>query len=74
VYPVAGELATPNRVAFFVLSTNYPPPPHKYPIDLETPDKIGNLTYQLLKNGFSEEDAKKILSGNLLRIFSQIWR
>jgi len=53
---------------------NYPPPPHKYPIDLETPDKIGNLTYQLLKNGFSEEDAKKILSGNLLRIFSQIWR
>lgn len=53
---------------------NYPPPPHKYPIDLETPDKIANLTYQLFERGYSEENVKKILGENILRVFSETWK
>lgn len=53
---------------------NYPPPPHKYPIDLETPDKIANLTYKLFERGYSEENIRKILGENLLRVFSETWK
>jgi len=53
---------------------NYPPPPHKYPRGLETPDKIPNLTYQLFDRGYSEEDIKKILGENILRVFCEIWK
>jgi membrane dipeptidase len=30
-----------------------------------------NITYELLKRGYSEQDIRKILGGNLLRVFSQ---
>lgn len=32
-----------------------------------------NLTANLLRRGFSEADTKKVLGGNFLRVFSQVW-
>ena len=41
------------------------------PIGLETAAGYPLITYQLLKRGYKGEEIKKILGGNLLRIFSQ---
>src|SRR5438067_1690826 len=32
---------------------------------------VPNITYELLKRGYSEQDIDKILGGNLLRVFAQ---
>jgi membrane dipeptidase len=32
---------------------------------------LPNITYELLKRGYSEQDIRKILGENLLRVFSQ---
>lgn len=53
---------------------NYPKPPHKYPKNLETPDKMANLTYALFDRGYTEKDICKILGGNLVRVFSESWK
>jgi len=42
------------------------------PEGLEDASCYPNLIYELLKNGRSEEDIKKICSGNLLRVWAQI--
>jgi membrane dipeptidase len=34
--------------------------------------EIGNLTFELLQRGYSEEDLGKIWSGNLLRVMSEV--
>jgi membrane dipeptidase len=41
------------------------------PIGLETAAGYPLITYQLLKRGYKGEEIKKILGGNLLRIFSE---
>ncbi len=51
----------------------YPPPPWHYPEGMELPDKLSNLTAGLLRRGFSEEEVKSILGGNLMRVFGQVW-
>lgn len=51
----------------------YPPPPYIYPEGIETPDKMPNLTAALLKRGFSEEDIRKVLGGNWMRVFRAVW-
>jgi len=33
---------------------------------------LPNITYELLKRGYSEQDIKKILGENLLRAFSEV--
>jgi len=33
---------------------------------------LPNITYELLKRGYSEQDIKKILGENLLRVFSEV--
>jgi membrane dipeptidase len=33
-----------------------------------------NVTRGLLERGYSEEDAKKVLGGNFLRVFQQVWK
>lgn len=33
-----------------------------------------NLTDNLLRRGFSEEDVKKILGGNFMKVFGQVWK
>jgi len=52
---------------------DYPPPPWYYPEGIEMPDKLPNLTAALLKRGYSEEDVKKILGLNLIRVFQEVW-
>ena len=34
--------------------------------------EMGNITLELLKRGYSEEDIKKIWGGNLMRVFKQV--
>jgi membrane dipeptidase len=41
------------------------------PIGMEDISKLPNITYELLKRGYSETDVKKILGDNFMRAFSQ---
>lgn len=51
----------------------YPPPPYIYPAGLGTPDQTSNLTEALLKARFSDEDVLKIMGGNWVRVYTQVW-
>lgn len=42
------------------------------PIGLEDVSKMPNLVYELLVRGYKDEDIKKILGGNLLRVWKQV--
>lgn len=53
---------------------SYPAPPWYYPAGLELPSGFPNLTKALVARGYSDEDIEKILGGNFLRIFRQVWR
>ena len=52
----------------------YPPPPHHYPEGMATPREMPNLTARLLGAGYAQDDVRKILGGNWLRVFSAVWR
>ena len=45
-----------------------------YPTDLGTPDKLPNLTRPLLDRGYKPDDVAKVLGGNWLSLFEQVWR
>lgn len=51
----------------------YPPPPYHYPEGIETPRTFPNLTARLLERGHSEDDVKKIVGGNWVRVFKDVW-
>lgn len=42
------------------------------PIGMEDASKLPSITDALLKNGYSENDVRKILGGNLLRVMEQV--
>ena len=44
-----------------------------FPIGLDNHAKMLNLTRGLMKRGYSDEDTKKVLGGNWLRIFEDVW-
>ena len=44
-----------------------------YPKDLEVPDKFPNLAVALGNRGYQPEDITKILGGNWLRLFGEVW-
>jgi len=44
------------------------------PVGMEDVSKLPNITYELLKRGYSEKDVKKILGENFLRAFEQAER
>ena len=44
------------------------------PVGLESAAGYPLITYHLLKRGYKEEDIKKILGGNLLRVFEKVHR
>ena len=44
------------------------------PVGLETAEGLPLITYHLLKRGYEEEDIKKFLGGNLLRVFEEVER
>jgi membrane dipeptidase len=52
---------------------DYGPPPWYFPEGIEMPDKLPNLTAGLLRRGYAEEDVKKILGLNLIRVFREVW-
>jgi membrane dipeptidase len=54
-------------------SKAYPPPPHHYPADIESPRKLPNLTLRLLERGYTETEIRKILGGNWLRVMHKVW-
>ena len=45
-----------------------------FPIGIDSHAKMLNLTRGLLKRGYSDEDTKKILGDNWLRVFEEVWR
>jgi membrane dipeptidase len=51
----------------------YPPPPYYYPTGIETPEGLPNLTRRLLERGYKEEDVLKIMGGNWVRVFREVW-
>lgn len=40
------------------------------PTDMEDISKLPNITYELLRRGYSERDIRKILGGNFMRTFA----
>lgn len=70
---VARELYE-ERVEMGVWSSDsYPAPPYYYPEGIETPDKLLNLTKALVARKFAESDIKKVLGGNWMRIYQQVF-
>ena len=51
----------------------YPPPPYRFPAGIETPRTLGTLTARLLKRGFTEDNVRKILGLNWLRVYQAVW-
>jgi membrane dipeptidase len=43
------------------------------PNGLREPEDCPNITVELVKRGYSERDILKILGGNLMRLFEQVW-
>ena len=52
---------------------DYPPPPYYYPQGLDDPRCFPNLTKALMERGYDEEETRKVLGGNFMRVYSQIW-
>jgi membrane dipeptidase len=50
-----------------------PPCPHIFPENMEDASKLPNLTRALLTRGYAEDDVKKILGENWIRVFGQAW-
>jgi membrane dipeptidase len=44
------------------------------PVGMEDISKLPNITYELLKRGYSEADVRKILGENFLRVFGEVER
>lgn len=49
------------------------PDPHVHPRDFETPDAMPNLALEMLGRGYAQADVAKVLGGNWLRLFREMW-
>jgi membrane dipeptidase len=52
---------------------SYPPPPHHYPQGIEMPEKLPHLTDRLLRHGYGDDEVRKILGLNWLRVLRAVW-
>lgn len=52
----------------------YPPPPWHWPVGIEMPEKLGNLTAGLLARGYAPDDVEKILGKNFMRVYEAVWK
>jgi membrane dipeptidase len=52
----------------------YPMPPWKYPTGVQDVSLLPNFTAGLKKRGYSDEDVRKILGGNFIRVFKAVWK
>ena len=50
------------------------PDPVVHPAGMETPDKLSAVALELRSRGYHDEDIEKVLGGNWLRLFRQVWR
>ena len=44
-----------------------------YPKGLETPDEMPNIAVELMSRGYGRQDIAKVLGGNWLRLFHEVW-
>src|ERR671929_193101 len=44
------------------------------PVGMEDISKLPNITYELLRRGYSEKDIRKVLGENFMRVFSEAER
>lgn len=51
---------------------SYPPPPWHYPEEIALPSQLANLVPALLDAGYAEDDMRKIVGGNFLRVFGAV--
>ena len=49
------------------------PDPLVHPEGMETPDKFFNIALALSARGYGAEDITKVMGGNWLRLFEQVW-
>ena len=49
------------------------PDPLVHPAGMETPDKLSNVAQELFDRGHAETDVTKILGGNWLHLFREVW-
>ena len=61
-----------QRTKYQERSVRYPDPP-LHPEGMEAPDRFSNIAVHLARRGYSHEDIAKVLGGNWLRLFSQVW-
>jgi len=52
----------------------YPPPPYRYPVGIETPRTLPALTLRLMERGFDETEVRRILGLNWLRVYETVWQ
>ncbi|MGE0719528.1 MAG: dipeptidase [Alphaproteobacteria bacterium] len=52
---------------------SYPPPPYHFPQGIETPDKMPKMGERLSARGYSDDDVRKVLGGNWMRVFRAVW-
>lgn len=50
----------------------YPNPFH-HPLGMETPDGLSNVAVELAGRGYREADIAKVIGGNWLRLFREVW-
>lgn len=49
------------------------PDPLIHPKGMETPDNFCNVARELLNRGYGEADVAKVIGGNWLRLFEEVW-
>jgi membrane dipeptidase len=69
---IAGQQGTKFPSSFSDPSMRYTEDSFQ-PKGMETPAEWPNLTNTLLRRGYSVEDTKKLLGGNWLRLFEEVW-
>jgi membrane dipeptidase len=52
---------------------SYPPPPYRYPEGMADPRELPGLAPRLLERGWREDDIRKLLGLNWLRVFRAVW-
>lgn len=77
-HPVEDDEKAKARYDTFVAKghwrpTEYPPPPYKYPVGMETPRTLSCLTDRLLQRNFNEAEVRKILGLNWMRVYREVW-
>lgn len=50
------------------------PYPVVYPRGLESPEQLSNVAQGLSRRGYDREDVAKVLGGNWLRLFGEVWQ